>query len=84
MIKHREKCQISLEISCEILSRNWQSYSYPSVLLHLFDLWPINVFIGMDLSGCGKCSRVSTMKERSGNNGLDVHSSEYFTSSGIR
>jgi len=53
------------------LSRNWQSCSNLSVLLRLFDFWPVNVFIGMDLSGCGKCSRVSSIKERLGNIGLD-------------
>jgi len=54
------------------------------VLLPLFDFWLVNVFIGRDLSGCGKFSRVSSMKERLGNTGLDVHNSEYFTSSRIR
>ena len=71
-------------MSCEFLSRNWQSYSNLSVLLPLFDFLPVNVFIGTDLSKCGKCPWVSSMKERLGNTGLDVHSSEYFTSSRIR
>jgi hypothetical protein len=47
-------------------------------------IFGLYVFIRTDSLGCRKCFRVSSMKERSRNIGLYVHSSEYFTSSGIR